>query len=249
MKFYQIVVSTFLAFVCTLLIFAAPQQSPKSKQTAGTVRGVVGSAPQALAGPWMVVIEHKSKKQEIDTDAAGRFETQLAPGVYAAYVRPTSRKLDDAVQRVPFLVSPGGVTNVWLDPTSEYVYCTREGERVMPVRTTDTDKSNLKGLHRPAVDTFRLEPSDKESRKFTIEYCGKTKTNKLIKYRSAIIRSDQIGILADHVEFDPENYRLESEGRILLIRSNGTKGEVSRVSASLRGGVVISMEAKFRPGQ
>lgn len=238
----QVILSVLVVFALCLLIQALPQGSVTSHDHKfGTIKGEVRSGFEQSFGPWKVIIEHKSVRREILTDKKGRFATKIPPGVYIAYVKPTT-KVDKRAEQVPFRVSPGGEVKIVLDPTSEYVYCTSAGERVIPISGTDTE-DYLKGLHRPKVDSFVLNPSDKESLKVVIEYCGKTQTGKIIRYKSPIVRFHTISIFADDAEFNLQNYTLASRGRIGVVQ-NGARSETTEIKAGFRGADILDLSAE-----
>ena len=240
MRVRQLVLSMFIAFVPCLLIEASPQKSALSRgQKLGTIKGEVRSGYEQLLGPWTVVIEGGSVKREISTDEKGTFAITLPAGVYTAHVKPATR-VDRKAEHVPFRVPPGQQVRIVLDPTEEYVYCTAAGERIIPMWVTDSRKNSVKGLHRPQIDSFAINPSDKSSLKVVIEYCGKIQTGKLIAYKSPIVRFNTTDIFADDAEFDNQTYLLSSQGRIGVIQ-NGARIETSQIKAGFRGHDKIEM--------
>ena len=227
-----------------MAITASPQQFSNSGiETVGTIKGVVWTGGDDLPGRWSVVIERGETHQDIVTNENGRFETKLLPGAYFAWVRPTTTKAIDRVRRIPFSIQAGRVTEIELDPTSEYVYCSSIGERVIPIQTSNEGDSHLKGLHRPKVETFVLKPSEKESMKVTIEYCGRTQSSKSIRYKSAIVTYNAFSILAPEVEFDFQKYTLEGWGKIYVVQ-DGKRSETPHLKADFKGGNVISLSTE-----
>jgi hypothetical protein len=189
------------------------------------------------------VIEGGSVKQITVTNQKGRFEVDVPAGTYSAYVRPMSGKVSERLKVGPFRVNPGSAVEIELDPTAEFVYCSRAGERVVPVRSTDGEENNLKGLRRPKLEEFLLDPSNKESLRVRIEYCGRTKLeNNSIRYQSSVVRFDTISILGDDLVFDPQSYIIEGFRSVFV--QQGRRDEIRHLKRALNGGTTVEMGAE-----
>lgn len=243
MNLRQFLFAVLLSVMPSTLISAHPhpQHSLNSNtEKVGRLKGVVWGANEDFPGPWTIVIEHGSARQELTADDQGHFETKLPAGDYTAYLKPRTGQLAERVRRVPFRIQAGHSAQIELDPTFDYVYCSNNGEMVIPVRRSDTEENNLKGLHRPKVDTLVLKRSDKASLKVTFEYCGKAQSNDRIFYKSVAVTYLPFSIFAPEVEFNLRSHTLEGWGNIYVVQ-DGKRSNTPHFKADLGGGNVTSM--------
>lgn len=243
MKFHWLLLAILLVFESVLVIPTRAQESSSSKShTTGTLKGVVWDGDGEFPGSWTVVIERGSSSQEILADDHGRFETKLSPGDYTAYIKPTTPRITEKLRRIPFRVQAGETVEVELDPTSEYVFCSSKGERVIPIRMTDMEDDKVKDLRRPKVDTFILKRPNDDSLKVTVEYCGKSQLNEWVRYKSAVITYRPVSIFTPDAELDLRRYTVEGWGNVYVV-SAGKRIKTPHFKADLGGGNVTSMSS------
>lgn len=215
MKMSRLTSAVLLGFYLSLLPPALSQQYPhpgvyKADRT-GTLKGTVVD-PEGEPGPWTVVVEGGGKKLEILTDKRGRFKVELPPSVYTAHVKTTPGQTELRNELTPFLVEAGADATIELNPVSEFVYCSSEGDRVIPVRASYGGGDAEKGLQRLKYDSYPVRRLGREPLKVVIEYCQKTETRHKVEYRSATIGFNTSRMFAERAVFDPETLTLEGEG-------------------------------------
>jgi hypothetical protein len=192
-----------------------------------------------------IVLENKlNESREEVTDSRGRLSLELTPGIYVAYIKPANLESKRRIHDVPFLVEAGGKATIELDPSSEYVYCTADNDRVIPVRTNEAKNKSMKGLHRLGYESFTVKLSDKESLKIVVEYCGrKVQPNRVIQYQSAKVGYNDIRIFADNILFDSSRQSLEGWGRADVLTREKPPINPNRVVANFSHGKPVIASA------
>lgn len=179
----------------------------------GTVEGTVLGDHEEI-GPWIVVIEGpeergRKQKVEVQTDARGRFQIDLQPAIYTAYVKVDLGETGKEIRPTPFHVKPGDAAKIQLDPAQGYVYCTSSGKRVIPVELTHGKGGSRRALHRPKYDWHAVRPTDNKSLGILIQYCSKNNIGRSIQYKGAVVGYDTFTMEAESVLFDPVRYTLD----------------------------------------
>jgi hypothetical protein len=149
----------------------------------GTILGHVGGA-EAGAQPWTIIIEGGSAKREVPSNEHGQFEARVAPGVYKAYMKTPPGEGDERAEYPTFYVRPGGVAKIQVDLAYEYFYCTKSGEKVIPVQSSRGEAEDRRGLRRPRYDSYDVKESPKVTKTFVVQHCGRTPLGKFIRYKS-----------------------------------------------------------------
>jgi hypothetical protein len=237
MNLKQIIAPMLVAIAISASHVALGEKSSLRRQErigtiAGRVVGVDEDRPRAAT----VVIESNGKTTELETDEQGRFSTTAPAGVYVAYVKP-SFVPDRKIVHAPFWVRPGQTVEMELDRMSPYVYCTMDGQRVIPLSTGGND--NLKNLSSPKYDEFQVTSPDGPTLKIVIEYCGKTTSNRATHYKSARMDYDTTRIFADAPVFDsykPGAFTFESNTGPVEVTQHGSRKEEPRIFAHLTEG-------------
>lgn len=203
---------------------AAPIDSIAEGEKPGVIEGLV-PGPDSERREYIVVVQRPGWKQQVQTDKDGRFRLEVQPGVYTAFAKPRFGQSERRAKYAPFRVGAGEVKKIEVDPTSEYVYCTASGERVIPVQETYSG-NNKRGLRRLEYDSF----SKKDGLRVVIEYCGKSYANQQNKYKSVVVSYDGFRIISDSAVFDLRSRRIESSGRVGVVE-HGDRVVRSKVTA------------------
>lgn len=172
----------------------------------GIIKGKVGGVEDSEA-LWPIVIDDGRTRWGLSTDKNGEFTLPVPAGVYTARVSSGSDGLDGRVKYVPFLVRAGAVVEIEVDPAYQHVYCTSDGDRVVPVSLVQG--ANLKGLRRVRYEQYLSPDSDPASLPVVVQSCKKTTRGRIIEYKSAVIGYNKETIAAGRAEFDPQQYRME----------------------------------------
>lgn len=240
MKVHQTILTVLLVFTSSMLNPALGGDIAGSgKEPMGTIVGKVIGIDDERPRAATVVIEGEGLKLEIPTDPKGHFRTTIPTGVYTAYVKPTG-KIDQGVLHAPFHVPPGRRVDIEIDGSTQYVYCSISGERVVPLLATDSQEDNMKGLQALKYDSFLVKNSDGPSLKIVIEYCAKTPApDKSILYKAARMEYENTSIFVDSAVFDPRNPQkltLSSRGGSVEVAQPGLRKEAPFVFASVYEG-------------
>lgn len=210
--------------------------SSVTKNKEGTVKGVVLGSDD-IPGSWAIIIEGPSFRRIVVAND-GHFESSLPAGVYTARVKLDSPEGHD--RRIPypqFLVQPGEVTEVEVDPTYENVFCNSANEKVVPVIASSGEQENLKGLRRPSYEVKLVKRSEKVSIRMVFRYCRKTELGRLSRYQGADIKYDSGSFSATTVLFDPMTY--DVSGRNAYVTQHGTGYEVPYATAAFGEGRIF----------
>lgn len=207
--------------------------------TEGIVKGMVRDSDEE-PGPWTIILEGNETKV-VNTDN-GHFHIRVPPGIYTARVQKTSSdEVDKRAQYSQFLVKGGDITEIEVDPTYEDVYCSKAGEKVIPVFASHGERENLKGLRKPEYDSFSKRFDDVTIR-VVVQHCGKTMTGRFINYKSPAIGMNTFTLAAQSARFDNQTRKFDAWN--VYAAQHGKTSESPYASASLWGdGIFINLAA------
>ena len=228
---------TILAVLLTVtsgVSLASSQHLPNADRKMGTLIVVVEASDDEQGPFHVVILKSGTIKKELTTNNERSITTQLPAGSYTAYVKPAIGTLDRRVKLAPFLVEASGEVTIHLDPMLGAVYCSSEGNRVIPVRSTDASINNLEGLHKTKYDSIYLN----HNKSVVIEYCEKNQSTQFTEYKSSVVTYDTFRLQSDRAIYNPQMQTIESLGRVYAVQ-HGQIEERPRVTLSFDGGRAI----------
>ena len=233
MKACQAILAVLLTMTASSVSLASSPQMASADRKMGTLTIVVPVSDDEPR-PFQLVISKSGTIRELTTNAEGNITTQLPAGSYTAYVKPPSGTLDRRVKLAPFLVEAGGEVTIHLDPMLGSVYCSSDGTRVIPVRSTDSSINNLKDLHKPKYESIYLN----HNKSVVIEDRERNQTTQYTEYKSSVVTYDAFRLESDKAIYNEQLKTIESLGRVFAVQ-HGQIEERPRVTLSFDGGRAI----------
>lgn len=231
MKARHAILAVLLTMTASSVSLASSPQMASADRKTGTLTIVVPVSDDE-PGPFQVVISRSGTIREVTTDAGGNITTQLPAGSYTAYVKPPTGTLDRRVKLAPFVVEAGAEVTIHLDPMLGSVYCSSDGIRVIPVRSSDNTINNLNDLHKPKYESIYV--NNKKSVVF--EYCARNQTTQYTEYKSVVVTYDAFRLESDRAVYkSAQNDQLktiESSGRVFAVQDGRIK-ELPQVTLSI----------------
>jgi hypothetical protein len=232
MKARQAILALLITVTATGVAFARLQHSTADRKL-GTLTVVVDASEDELGAFHVVISKSGTIQKELITNES-KITTQLPAGSYTAYVKPPNGQLDHRVKLAPFLVEGAAELVIHLDPLLGSAYCTPNGTRVIPVRTSDNSIDNLKNLSKSKFQVIYLN-----HKIAVIEYCEMSNNTQYAEYKSPIVTYDVYRAESDKATYSEQLKTIESSGRVIAVQ-NGQVEERPRVTLFFDGGRVMA---------